>query len=234
MSRPPSGITGVPCTRFEAACASSGSAFFHAVSAVAAGLYDLVLVTGVEKMTSQATPGSPKSWPGRRLRRRKPGRSHLPCPLRDDCQAPHARVRHNAGAPRRRRRQEPRATGQESRAHLRKLITLEQALAGKPIADPLTVYDCSLVSDGAAAVVWRPSSAPPSSPASRSGSSASPRLPTSAARPKADITTFRRRPRGRRKGLQDGRHLGRRHPIRRTARLLHHRRDHRHRRPRIL
>jgi acetyl-CoA C-acetyltransferase len=33
-------ITGVPCTRFEAACASSGSAFFHAVSAVGAGLYD--------------------------------------------------------------------------------------------------------------------------------------------------------------------------------------------------
>ena len=31
------GITGVPATRFEAACASSGSAFFHAVSAVAAG-----------------------------------------------------------------------------------------------------------------------------------------------------------------------------------------------------
>src|ERR1700680_161247 len=49
------GITGVPCTRFEAACASSGSAFFHAVSSVGAGLYDLVLVGGVEKMTSQST-----------------------------------------------------------------------------------------------------------------------------------------------------------------------------------
>src|SRR5713226_7275051 len=49
------GIIGVPCTRFEAACASSGSAFFHAVSAVAAGLYDTVLVGGVEKMTSQPT-----------------------------------------------------------------------------------------------------------------------------------------------------------------------------------
>src|SRR3954454_14475962 len=50
------GITGVPCTRVEAACASSGSAFFHAVSAVGAGLYDLVLITGVEKMTNQQTP----------------------------------------------------------------------------------------------------------------------------------------------------------------------------------
>src|SRR5258707_515927 len=32
------GVTGVPATRFEAACASSGSAFFHAVSATAAVL----------------------------------------------------------------------------------------------------------------------------------------------------------------------------------------------------
>ena len=30
------GIVGIPATRFEAACASSGAAFFHAVSAVAA------------------------------------------------------------------------------------------------------------------------------------------------------------------------------------------------------
>jgi acetyl-CoA C-acetyltransferase len=50
------GVEHVPCTRFEAACASSGSAFFHAVSSVAAGMYDLVLVGGVEKMTSQTTP----------------------------------------------------------------------------------------------------------------------------------------------------------------------------------
>ena len=41
-------------------------------------------------------------------------------------------------------------------AHMRKVITLEQALNGKPIAEPLTVYDCSLVSDGAAAVLIAP------------------------------------------------------------------------------
>jgi acetyl-CoA C-acetyltransferase len=39
---------------------------------------------------------------------------------------------------------------------MRKAITIEQALAGKPIADPLTVYDCSLISDGAAAVLIAP------------------------------------------------------------------------------
>ena len=39
---------------------------------------------------------------------------------------------------------------------MRKVITIEQALAGKPIAEPLTVYDCSLISDGAAAVLIAP------------------------------------------------------------------------------
>jgi acetyl-CoA C-acetyltransferase len=33
---------------------------------------------------------------------------------------------------------------------------MEQALAGKPISEPLTVYDCSLISDGAAAVMLAP------------------------------------------------------------------------------
>jgi acetyl-CoA C-acetyltransferase len=41
-------------------------------------------------------------------------------------------------------------------AHMRKVITMEQALNGKPISDPLTVYDCSLISDGAAAVLIAP------------------------------------------------------------------------------
>jgi acetyl-CoA C-acetyltransferase len=38
-------------------------------------------------------------------------------------------------------------------AHLQKEITLEQALDARPVADPLGLFDCSLISDGAAAVV---------------------------------------------------------------------------------
>ncbi|MBV8906929.1 MAG: thiolase domain-containing protein, partial [Acidobacteriia bacterium] len=41
-------------------------------------------------------------------------------------------------------------------AHMRKQITMEQALAGRPIAEPLGLYDCSLISDGAAAVILAP------------------------------------------------------------------------------
>src|ERR1022692_3997512 len=40
------GIHGVPATRVEAACASSGSAFFHAYTGVASSVYDAVLVVG--------------------------------------------------------------------------------------------------------------------------------------------------------------------------------------------
>ncbi|GAB3035022.1 thiolase domain-containing protein [Natronobiforma cellulositropha] len=45
------GMAGIPCTRFEDACATSSNAFSHAVRAVAAGQYDTVLVGGVERCT---------------------------------------------------------------------------------------------------------------------------------------------------------------------------------------
>src|SRR5690242_18471442 len=38
------GIKDAPSTRIEAACASSGSAFYHAWSEVAAGINDIVMV----------------------------------------------------------------------------------------------------------------------------------------------------------------------------------------------
>src|SRR5258707_11914694 len=148
------GIHDVPATRIEAACASRGSAFFHAVSAVAAGLYDLVMVVGVEKMTSQPTPRvteilasagdcggeirAGSTFPSlfamialRHMRDFGTRREHL---------AAVAVKNHANGA-------------MNPDAHLRKVITLEQAMAGKPVPDPLNLYDCSLISDGAAAVI---------------------------------------------------------------------------------
>jgi acetyl-CoA C-acetyltransferase len=151
------GIAGVPATRFEAACASSGSAFFHAVASVAAGLYDLVLVGGVEKMTSQSTARTAEILAGagdmagegrvgatfpalfamiarRHMYQYGTTREHL---------AAVAVKNHANGA-------------RNPLAHMRKEITMAQALAGKPISEPLTVFDCSLISDGAAAVMLAP------------------------------------------------------------------------------
>jgi acetyl-CoA C-acetyltransferase len=151
------GIHGVPCTRFEAACASSGSAFFHAYSAVAAGMYDVVLAAGVEKMTSQPTPKVTEilasagdingeiragaTFPAlfamiarRHMHEYGTTREHL---------ASVAVKNHANGA-------------KNPDAHLKKIVTMEQVLAGKPVADPLTLFDCSLISDGAAAVLICP------------------------------------------------------------------------------
>jgi acetyl-CoA C-acetyltransferase len=151
------GITGVPCTRFEAACASSGSAFFHAVSSVAAGMYDLVLVGGVEKMTSQSTPkvteilagagdvsGEVKAGATFPALFAMIARRHMFQYGTTREQLASVAVKNHANG------------AKNPLAHMRKTITMEQALAGKPISEPLTVYDCSLISDGAAAVMIAP------------------------------------------------------------------------------
>jgi len=151
------GLSEVPATRFEAACASSGSAFFHAWTAVAAGLYDLVLVVGVEKMTSQ---------PPARVTEILASAGDLGSEVRAGATFPAMfamiarRYMHQFGAT----REHLAAVAVKNHAngalnpdaHLRKAITLEQALAAPMIADPLTRYDCSLVSDGAAAVLLSP------------------------------------------------------------------------------
>jgi acetyl-CoA C-acetyltransferase len=151
------GLTGVPATRFEAACASSGSAFFHAVMAVAAGAFDLVLVAGVEKMTSESTARVAEilasagdlggeiragaTFPAlfamiarRHMFEYGTAREHL---------AAVAVKNHANGA-------------KNPYAHMRKVVTLETVLGARPVAEPLTVYDCSLISDGAAAVLLAP------------------------------------------------------------------------------
>jgi acetyl-CoA acetyltransferase len=50
-------MTPVPVTRIENACASSGSALREGVMAIASGMYDIVLVGGMEKMTNLPTEG---------------------------------------------------------------------------------------------------------------------------------------------------------------------------------
>lgn len=49
------GINPKPAVRVEGACASSGVAFNLGVQSIASGLYDVVLVGGFEKMSSQTT-----------------------------------------------------------------------------------------------------------------------------------------------------------------------------------
>ncbi len=147
------GIHRVPATRFEAACASGGSALFHAAQAVGSGIYDHVLVCGVEKMTSQTTARVAQILAGAgdaelessagatfpavfaMIARRH---MHQYGTTREHLAAVAVKNHYNASL--------------NPHAHLKKVITIEQALAGKPVAEPFTIYDCSLVSDGAAAL----------------------------------------------------------------------------------
>ncbi|MCJ7730990.1 thiolase domain-containing protein, partial [Candidatus Bathyarchaeota archaeon] len=49
------GVNPIPATRVEAACASSGVAVNQGILAIASGMYDIVLVGGVEKMRTLGT-----------------------------------------------------------------------------------------------------------------------------------------------------------------------------------
>ena len=147
------GVREIPCTRIEAACASSGAALFQAWAAVAAGVYDVVLVAGVEKMTSQTTP---------RVAEILAGAGDMAGEMAAGATFPALfamiakRHMHEFGTTREQLAQvavkNHHHGAMNPMAHMRKEITLEKALAGKVICDPLTVFDCSLVSDGAACV----------------------------------------------------------------------------------
>ncbi|MBT7914465.1 hypothetical protein HN588_11200, partial [Candidatus Bathyarchaeota archaeon] len=49
------GVNPIPTARIEAACASSGVAMNTGIMAIASGLYDIVIVGGVEKMRTLGT-----------------------------------------------------------------------------------------------------------------------------------------------------------------------------------
>lgn len=148
------GMTGIPSTRFEAACASSGSAFFHAFMGVASGIYEAVMVLGVEKMTCCSTA---------RVTEILSGAGDCAGEVRAGSTFPSLfamiarRHMHDFGTTREHlsavavKNHENGALNPD--AQMRKVITLEQAMNARPIAEPLNLYDCSLISDGAAAVV---------------------------------------------------------------------------------
>jgi len=148
------GLAGIPATRFEAACASGGSAFFHACMEVASGVYDVVLVAGAEKMTCQPTARVTEILAGA-------GDSLIEVAAGSTFPSLFAMIARRHMYDFGTQRQHLAAVAVKNHengalnplAQMRKTITLEQAMNGRPIADPLNLYDCSLITDGAAAVV---------------------------------------------------------------------------------
>ena len=148
------GIPTVPTTRFETACATSHAAFRHAIMEVAAGVSDVVLVGGAERVlnlptdrateyfayASDATFEQPSgiTFPGVFA---LIARAHMAKYGTTEEQMAHVAVKnHRHGA-------------LNPKAQFQKEITIEQVMKSAKVADPLKLYDCRPFTDGAAAVV---------------------------------------------------------------------------------
>lgn len=143
-----------PSFRAEAACASGSMAVRAGWMTIASGLADLVLVVGAEKMTEASTPQVTEvlgragdflwehpfgmTFPGYYA---MIARAHMSRYGTTEEQLAAVAVKnHKYGA-------------LNPYAHMRKEITLEKALTSFVVADPLKLFDCCLVSDGAAAIL---------------------------------------------------------------------------------
>lgn len=147
-------LSPAAAVRVEAACASGSAAFHVAHMAIASGMYDSVLVTGVERMSGVANAVASRILAGAAdyeyeveqgasfvalnamvMRRylRDFGVSH-------DQLVPFAVNAH-------------RNAITSPHALLRAPVTVDEALASRVVADPIRLYDCSPICDGAASVV---------------------------------------------------------------------------------
>ncbi|MBI4728546.1 MAG: acetyl-CoA acetyltransferase [Acidobacteria bacterium] len=143
-------LYGIPATRVENYCTSGMDAFRNACFAVAAGVYDIVLACGVEKITDQGTRGLPNVREGAHPFLPAASAPALFAMAATRCmevfgftKEDFARVavkNHANGA-------------KHPKAHFRREITMEDAIGAPMISDPLGRLDCCAVSDGAAAVI---------------------------------------------------------------------------------
>lgn len=147
----------IPATRVEAAGASGGLAFRQGYMAVASGMHDIVVVGGAEKMTDvgdvqsneiQATAADQQwettfgaTFPS--LHAMIARRHMFEYGTTREQLAAVAVKNHKHGS-------------LNPKAQFQKEIKLDTVLKAGPVADPLGMFDCAPVSDGAAAVVLCP------------------------------------------------------------------------------
>ncbi|MBM4176747.1 MAG: thiolase domain-containing protein [Ignavibacteria bacterium] len=149
------GMTPIPTSRVESACASGGVAFRQAYLEVASGHSDFVLAGGVEKMTdgadvteSLATAADQEyevyqgvTFPGLYA---MIANAHMHEYGTTGEQLAHVSVKNHKNG------------SKNPNAQFRSQVTLEQVMKSTLVADPLRLLDCSPVSDGAACVILCP------------------------------------------------------------------------------
>ena len=148
------GISDKPSLSIESACGSGSVSFREAYANVAAGFYDVVLVTGVEKVTHTGTEWTTTyfsycsdffyegqagaSFPGLFASMARAYIHEFKATEEDFAQV--AVKNHDNGL-------------LNPKAHLRKKITVDDVMNSAVVASPLKLYDCCPFSDGASAVI---------------------------------------------------------------------------------
>jgi acetyl-CoA C-acetyltransferase len=149
-------LQGIPVTRVENMCATGTEALRGAAYAVASGAVDVALAVGVEKLKDTGYGGLPVPTKGTL--------NDLWIPY---CSAPAGfaqlaagyRARYGMSADELKRALahvswKSHQNGTRSpKAHLRKAVSIETILNAPMIAEPLGVFDCCGVSDGAACAI---------------------------------------------------------------------------------
>ncbi|MCX9082046.1 MAG: thiolase domain-containing protein [Candidatus Methanoperedens sp.] len=147
----------IPSTRVEAACASGGLALRQGIIAVASGYHDIVIAGGAEKMTDVGVEtttdalaaAADREWEGI-MGATFPGLYAMIAKLhmhkygtKQEQLAAVAVKNHHNGT------MNPKAQFQNE-------ISIETVINSLMVADPLRVFDCSPITDGASAVVIAP------------------------------------------------------------------------------
>ena len=149
-------LPNIAVTRVENFCASGSEAFRGAVYAVAAGAADIALAVGVEKLKDTGYGGLPVGAPGTLIPQISPNGSAPGnfAQLASAYRAKHGVSREDLKRAIAHVSVKSHANGaKNAKAHLRKPITEEQALNAPMSAEPLGLFDCCGVSDGAAAAI---------------------------------------------------------------------------------
>jgi acetyl-CoA C-acetyltransferase len=149
-------LPNIAVTRVENFCASGSEAFRGAVYAVAAGAADIAIAVGVEKLKDTGYGGLPVGAPGTLAPQIIPNGSAPGnfAQLASAYRAKHGVSREDLKRAIAHVSVKSHANGvKNEKAHLRKAVTEEQVLNAPMIAEPLGLFDCCGVSDGAAAAI---------------------------------------------------------------------------------
>jgi acetyl-CoA C-acetyltransferase len=149
------GLTGAGLVRCEAACASGSAAFFSAYSAVASGHVDVAMALGVEKMREIDTQTA-MEWIGRAgyyLWEFHNFGLTFPAYYALYANAYMARYRASEEDLALVAVKNHKYAAMNPLAQLRNKISVDDVLNSMVIASPLKLYDCSPMTDGAAAVI---------------------------------------------------------------------------------